>query len=262
MTELNYKFETVNPCRSDDYFNYYNLYDYKTDTMMEYRDLTPELPIYFVEHPTTYKPLYFKLIPGFDGYGITKDGKVLSFKTRHINTATNPKFDLQVKILKPLYIGNKILYQAVNLRANGDFHMTYIHHIVLECWVGLPGNMNPDGTDMQTPPECNHKDNNPHNNDYTNLEWCDRFYNNSHRCPSNEWEFYHTKEFNEKQLHKLMTRVNDLQLENEMLSQENTPKAERKFNTNQKTIDVLEAKIEELELHIWCQTESEKVQGA
>lgn len=248
------KINPVNPIKETENYTLYSLYDYSTKEMIECYDRTPELPIYLVENPETKEPLYFKFIPSYDyNYGITKEGILISFKSRHINTVTNPNYPLKIRIKKTTLSGNVLKYKSLTLSHNGVPQFHYIHSLVLETWVGLPSDMNPDLSDMLTPPECNHKDNNPLNNDYTNLEWCDRYYNNSHRIPPEEWGFHHTLEFNQKQLVKLRTKMNDLIEENEELILEDTEINEKKFNKNQQIIDSIQFQLEELEFTVYQQ---------
>lgn len=255
MTETKIKIDTIQkPTRQTEYAVYYNLYDYKTKEMVECIDYTPELPIYLIEHPETGEPLYFKFIPEYDyNYGVSKEGIVISFKSHHINTMTNPKFPLKIKIKKQSNSGNRVLYKSTMMSHKGVNHLEYIHSLVLRTWVGLPDGVNPDLTDMLTPPECNHRDLDHLNNDYTNLEWCDRYYNNAHRVPYEEWSFQHTLEFNQKQLIKMRNKMNDLIEENHELSDDDCEVNETKFNKNQQKIDSLQFQINELEFTIYCQ---------
>lgn len=62
-------------------------------------------------------------------------------------------------------------YLQVGPRINGRKINIYIHRLVAECFLPNPENL----------PEINHKDNNPLNNNISNLEWCSRNYNMSYR---------------------------------------------------------------------------------
>lgn len=254
MNEMKLKVTKVDPTRDE---RIYTLYDFKTKEMIDCYDSTPQYPIYLTQHPQTKEPLYFKFIPEYNyHYGITKEGIIISFKSRHINTVLNPNYPLKVRIKKDGKSGNKILYKTTLLSINGDRYLEYIHKLVLETWVGNPPKLNPDGSIMLTPPECNHKDLDVNNNDYTNLEWCDRYYNNSHRVASEEWSFEHTPEYNQKQLVKLRNLLENLREENEELLSKITPQNEEKFYKNQMKIDSLEYQINELEYHLFCQLSS------
>lgn len=110
-------------------------------------------------------------IKGFEEiYEVHYTGKIRNAKTQ--------------KVLKPHPANG---YYLVGLYKDGKANQYYVHKLVAEVFVGLPTNINPDGTEMRTAPEINHKDNIPSNNDYRNIEWCDRYYNNQHRKPYSEW---------------------------------------------------------------------------
>lgn len=118
----------------------------------------------------------WKDILGYEGlYQISEQGKVRkicsdgSYKSMKLQTST-------------------IGYRLVGLTKDHKTKLYYVHRLVLECFVGLP-KKNPDGSELRTSPECNHKDGVRSNNHYSNLEWCDRYYNNQHRKPSSEWNF-------------------------------------------------------------------------
>lgn len=198
------------------------------DLNILYEDKTPDLPIKIVEHDVTHQIYYYKEVPGYDGvYGVTFDGTVLSFKSRNINTAEDNNYQLKVRVKKPALVGTKREYYAVPLCKDGINTQYNIHRLVLECWVGLPTGFNPDGTPMRTPPECNHKDINPKNNFYQNLEWCDRFYNNAHRIASEGWNYKyktletgrkrseHSIEYYQKRKQKLFDEIERLSQEND-----------------------------------------------
>lgn len=65
------------------------------------------------------------------------------------------------KILKP-WNNSRSLYPTVVIMANGNKRRAYVHHLVLESFVGL----RPEGF------QCNHKNGNRRDNRLTNLEWC------------------------------------------------------------------------------------------
>lgn len=184
------KFKTLQPV---DYNNDTEHFIYVLPNGKQYEDVTPHLPIKLVKHPTTKETYCYKDIPGFNGaYGVTYDGKILSFKSRHINTMESEDYPLSVRIMKQQGCGAKREYRMVNVAAEAGVPVQIlIHRIVAECWIGLPTEYNPDGTLMKTPPEINHKDLQCAENEYTNLEWCDRFYNNKHRASSKEWNYTH-----------------------------------------------------------------------
>ena len=91
-------------------------------------------------------------IEGFDGYQISNEGRVRSFKRG------------KEKILKAQI--NKG-YLQLELRKNGVRKKEFIHRLVAQAFIPNPQNL----------PEVNHKDENKTNNCVENLEWCDRKYN-------------------------------------------------------------------------------------
>ena len=62
-------------------------------------------------------------------------------------------------------------YLQVDPRINGRKIHIYIHRLVAGCFLPNPENL----------PEINHKDNNPLNNNISNLEWCSRKFNVMYR---------------------------------------------------------------------------------
>ena len=57
-------------------------------------------------------------------------------------------------------------YLTVNLSKNCEYHTHYVHQLVATAFLGPHQNL-----------EVNHKDENKHNNNLNNLEWCNRKYN-------------------------------------------------------------------------------------
>lgn len=90
-------------------------------------------------------------IPGHDDYCVTSDGKVWSAKTG--------------KFLKPHH--NKCGYESVELWSNGSRKRMLIHRLVAQAFIPNPNAY----------PQINHIDENPQNNDVSNLEWCTAKYN-------------------------------------------------------------------------------------
>lgn len=95
-----------------------------------------------------------KFIKGYEGrYSITDDGRVFS----HLKN-------------KYLALGNFKGYRQITLYKKGEERRYSVHRLVAEAFIP-----NPDGL-----PCVNHKDENPSNNHYTNLEWCTIKYNNNY----------------------------------------------------------------------------------
>lgn len=72
------------------------------------------------------------------------------------------------RVLKPKY--NNRGYLMVSLYKNGELKNRTVHRIVAEAFIP-----NPKGF-----LEINHKDENKSNNEFSNLEWCTREYNNNY----------------------------------------------------------------------------------
>lgn len=72
------------------------------------------------------------------------------------------------RILKPMKDNNG--YLKVLLSKNGKYTNYYVHRLVAEVFLPNPNNYK----------EVNHKDENKTNNVVTNLEWCDRKYNQNY----------------------------------------------------------------------------------
>lgn len=94
-----------------------------------------------------------KPIPGFPGYTITDDGKVISYKMH------------KPKIMKTWYQHSG--YENIKLCKNNITYHFLIHRLVAEAFI-------PNPTGLK---EINHKNNNKQDNRVENLEWCDRRYN-------------------------------------------------------------------------------------
>ena len=100
------------------------------------------------------KKEYWKPIKGYEGlYEVSNLGRVKSLKFGK---------ERMLKVSK-----DKKGYLHVVLCKNGILKTYYVHRLVAEAFI--------DNTDNL--PQVNHKDENPQNNIYTNLEWCDRKYN-------------------------------------------------------------------------------------
>lgn len=101
--------------------------------------------------------LNLKPIKNFDGYYISDCGKVVS-----------TKINKNGKVMVTWYGSSG--YEDVKLCKNSKTTHRNIHRLVAEAFIPNPNNK----------PEIHHKDNNPKNNHYTNLEWVSRKENLSH----------------------------------------------------------------------------------
>lgn len=116
----------------------------------------------------------WKDIEGFEGlYEVSNKGRVRSLNrcVNGINPYTNTPFIRIVKgrIRKPGCLG-KTPHQTITLCKDGKLYSMPLHRIVAIAFVPNPNNY----------PCVNHIDENPSNNDATNLEWCTYQYNNNY----------------------------------------------------------------------------------
>ena len=108
----------------------------------------------------------WKPIKGFEGYEVSNLGRVRSLdrirKAAYGRTA-------QIKgIILSVAKNNTNDYLLVRLNSGGRQVHKLVHRLVAEAFVPNPNNL----------PQVNHKDENPQNNRWDNLEWCDQLYNN------------------------------------------------------------------------------------
>jgi len=118
----------------------------------------------------------YKIIPGFDNYGCTKDGKILSLSMRAHN--------YHIKRIKQLSAAKSPDgYMKVALCKNGKGHTFLVHTLVAMSWIG------PKENGMQ----INHKDGNKTNNSIDNLEYVTHAENIRH-----SWEIGLRDDFSKK----------------------------------------------------------------
>lgn len=102
----------------------------------------------------------WKDIPGYEGlYQASNCGNIRSLNWGRRNIVRN-------LYLKPHNKG----YLQVELAKDGSKKMTTVHRLVAMTFIPNPNNL----------PIINHKDENKHNNNVNNLEWCTFSYNNSY----------------------------------------------------------------------------------
>lgn len=112
----------------------------------------------------------WKDIPNYEGlYQVSNLGRVKSLPRTVIRTH-NGTGDLLLKsrILSPSTYPKG--YKKVTLRKNNKSKYFFVHRLVAEVFIPNPNNY----------PHVNHKDENPSNNDFRNLEWCTNDYNMSY----------------------------------------------------------------------------------
>lgn len=110
----------------------------------------------------------WKPIQGSDGiYEVSNMGRVRSVD-RHITRKNGIVYFCKGRILKEIELETG--YRYVNLYINGKQEHCYIHRLVATEFIE-----NPDGF-----PQVNHKDENPRNNNVSNLEWCTGKYNSNY----------------------------------------------------------------------------------
>lgn len=99
-------------------------------------------------------------IRGYDGkYQVSNLGRI---KSLNYNRTGKPRIMLPHE--------GKDGALSVQLCKDGAIKMFRVHRLVADAFIPNPTNS----------PEINHKDENPKNNSVSNLEWCDRVYNNNY----------------------------------------------------------------------------------
>lgn len=110
----------------------------------------------------------WKWIPGYEGYYMASTHGRVKSVDRYVNSKWDNQYFIKGKILKQTT--NRDEYKTVVLHKNGKKNLYFIHRLVAMCFIPNPNNY----------PIINHKDQNPSNNYYKNLEWCSYKYNNNY----------------------------------------------------------------------------------
>lgn len=114
----------------------------------------------------------WKDITGYEGYyQVSNKGRVKSLDRYVVNDGARNNSKMifvKGKILKPHDAGREHL--TVCLMRGGIDDMRYIHRLVMEAFTANIDNL----------PCINHKDENPYNNELSNLEWCTHKYNTNY----------------------------------------------------------------------------------
>lgn len=107
----------------------------------------------------------WKPIDGFPFYMISNFGRVK--RIEHIDGCNRLRNE---RLRKPRSAEGGHLYVTLYDQTRRKYKLFFIHRLVALAFIPNPNNL----------PIINHKDNNPANNHFTNLEWCDYSYNNSY----------------------------------------------------------------------------------
>lgn len=106
----------------------------------------------------------WKDVKDYEGlYQVSDRGNVYS-----VERMDSRGYKISGRILKPWY--DRYGYIQVSLRKNGIKKNKRVHRLVAEAFIPNPEKL----------PQVNHKDENPSNNELSNLEWCDARYNSNY----------------------------------------------------------------------------------
>ena len=119
-----------------------------------------------VQHVESLSGELWKPIKGYEGYyKISNKGRVLA-ERRFLTRKNGVNQFCKEQIVQAKTIINSG-YRIVNLIKDKNLQKFLVHRLVAEHFVDNPSNLQ----------FVNHKDENKLNNDWSNLEWCDRSYN-------------------------------------------------------------------------------------
>lgn len=112
------------------------------------------------------KKEYWRPVLGYEGlYEVSNWGRIKSI----------PRKGTYARILKP--VPNKYGYLQVNLCKNGKLKTFKVHRLVVEAFLEIPEGLKQYIGTVYL--QVNHKDENKHNNNVENLEWCSAKYNSN-----------------------------------------------------------------------------------
>ena len=130
----------------------------------------------------------WKDIEGFENYKINEDGEIVHKRTNHI---------LKHSI-------NEKGYHKVSLQKGDKKHKTGVHRLVAKAFIPNPNNYR----------EVNHIDENKDNNNYKNLEWCNREQNIAHSIKSGKFIITQVAQYDKNnQLIKIFTSCSEAERE-------------------------------------------------
>lgn len=118
------------------------------------------------------KPEFWVLLPGRDDYMVSNTGKIKSYHKQWKRWV-----DKSLREDSKGYLSVGISYGTKSTSS------ARVHRLVASAFIPNPNNL----------PYVNHKDNNPKNNDASNLEWCDPKYNMEYSFSSGERVSGHAK---------------------------------------------------------------------
>jgi hypothetical protein len=101
-------------------------------------------------------------VVGFEGYRLSSNGDIFSFKRYRNGKLISPYTD-------------KDGYLCISLRVNGSSKAEKVHRAVAKAFIPNPDNL----------PQVNHKDGNKKNNNVENLEWVSNIQNQRHAWNNN-----------------------------------------------------------------------------
>ena len=109
----------------------------------------------------------WRSLPGIPGVEVSTFGNVRTLD-RVVSSENRTRFT-KGKILKQYDTTDG--YLQVSIPVDGKWTSKKIHRLIAQTFIPNPDSL----------PEINHKDNNPLNNNVSNLEWCTREYNIAYR---------------------------------------------------------------------------------
>ena len=110
----------------------------------------------------------WKDIDGYEGlYQVSNLGNIKHLEQKRYNPLTKT---YSVYTERPIKQRLSRRYMCVSLCKDTEKHTHRVHRLVAKAFISNPNNL----------PIINHKDENPLNNVYTNLEWCDIKYNTNY----------------------------------------------------------------------------------